>query len=36
MWYCGKFNLDGFVPAVDTAAENELRAIRSRIMSERS
>lgn len=25
MWHRDKFNLDGFVPAVDTAAENELR-----------
>jgi len=27
--------LDGFVPTVDTTAENKLRAIRSRITSER-
>lgn len=30
-----EFNLDDFVPTVDTAAENELRALRSRITFER-
>jgi len=29
--YRGKFNLKGFVPSVDTAAENKARAIRWRI-----
>ena len=35
MIHRGKFNLDGFVPTVDTAVENEFRMIRSRITRKR-
>lgn len=35
LWHHRKFNLDGFVPPVDTAVENKLRTIRSRIMSKK-